>query len=251
MRIPRVRIDGNSPEQESIMETYTVHSDPGHAWIEVPKAELEALNIADKITPFSYMKGNTAYLEEDCDLSTFFRAMEASGSPMSPARCKESFKENTPIRNYDAYKADAFITKDAFASLFIKETMAAYRDGSFYIEALVDSGFSTINKVPTSEYIAGGCEIISITEASNRIEALHKKTFSSPWVEITEKDYYRYLGELPPELYECGCFRCEEYTTSNYTAHYIVDNGKYYTATRETRPTWDLYRHELAIQLTN
>ena len=44
---------------------YNYHTDPGHGWIEVPIEELHRL----KITPsaYSYRKGETAYLEEDCD----------------------------------------------------------------------------------------------------------------------------------------------------------------------------------------
>lgn len=55
---------------------YTFHSDPGHGWLAVNVTELHALGIADKITRFSYLSrdGHVAYLEEDCDLSTFARA---------------------------------------------------------------------------------------------------------------------------------------------------------------------------------
>lgn len=55
---------------------YRFHSDGGHGWLEVPKAELRALGIAGSITPYSYQSrdGRVAYLEEDCDLSTFARA---------------------------------------------------------------------------------------------------------------------------------------------------------------------------------
>lgn len=58
------------------MQTYTLHSDPGHGWLEVPIAELQELGIIGQITSFSYVSsdGETAYLEEDCDLSTFARA---------------------------------------------------------------------------------------------------------------------------------------------------------------------------------
>lgn len=56
------------------MEKYRFIEDPGHGWLEVPIAELVELGIAGAITPYSYQSGDMAYLEEDCDLSTFARA---------------------------------------------------------------------------------------------------------------------------------------------------------------------------------
>jgi hypothetical protein len=32
------------------METFTYYTDPGHGWVEVPRALLHELGIADKIT---------------------------------------------------------------------------------------------------------------------------------------------------------------------------------------------------------
>lgn len=56
--------------------TYRYLQDPGHGWIEVPVAELAALGIADRITHYSYISrdGTLAYLEEDCDASTWHDA---------------------------------------------------------------------------------------------------------------------------------------------------------------------------------
>lgn len=56
------------------MKTYTYFTDPGHGWLRVKHAELRALGIANKISPYSYMKGDYVYLEEDCDMATFMRA---------------------------------------------------------------------------------------------------------------------------------------------------------------------------------
>ena len=62
------------------MKKYTFYEDPGHGWLEVPMTELVELGIADVITPCSYMTRDyvaphkLAYLEEDCDLTTFLVA---------------------------------------------------------------------------------------------------------------------------------------------------------------------------------
>ena len=63
------------------METFTHYTDPSHGWVEVPRALLHELGIADKITEYSYQRGEDVFLEEDCDLSTFARAMEKAGRP--------------------------------------------------------------------------------------------------------------------------------------------------------------------------
>ena len=43
------------------------HSDPGHGWLAVKLSEIKMLGIETDISEFSYIKGKTAYLEEDCD----------------------------------------------------------------------------------------------------------------------------------------------------------------------------------------
>ena len=61
------------------MTEFTFYSDPGHGWVAVPKALLRELGIAAKITSYSYERGETAFLEEDCDASAFIAAMKATG----------------------------------------------------------------------------------------------------------------------------------------------------------------------------
>jgi hypothetical protein len=50
-------------------------TDPGHGWIEVTTADLAKIGL--KVTDFSrysYRRGNTLYLEEDCDAPKFIEA---------------------------------------------------------------------------------------------------------------------------------------------------------------------------------
>jgi hypothetical protein len=42
---------------------YRYIQDPGHGWIEVPRAELNALGIARQISLYSYQLGDWVYLE--------------------------------------------------------------------------------------------------------------------------------------------------------------------------------------------
>ena len=87
---------------------YTMHTDAGHGWLAVPKEHLAILGIWDKITAYSYMKNGTAYLEEDCDCSTFCDAWEkATGLKFDFGACNNSYHDNSPIRNYEGYSVSA------------------------------------------------------------------------------------------------------------------------------------------------
>ena len=83
------------------------HKDPGHGWLQVPHSILRSLKIEKKITGYSYRDRNNAYLEEDCDLSTFMTAIGIkAGSQANKdfwSICPQEFKENTPIRNKAHY----------------------------------------------------------------------------------------------------------------------------------------------------
>jgi hypothetical protein len=61
------------------VQTFTYYQDPGHGWVAVPRSLLVELGIEDEITPYSYQRLDEVFLEEDCDLSTFTRAMGAMG----------------------------------------------------------------------------------------------------------------------------------------------------------------------------
>lgn len=68
------------------------YTDGGHGWLKVTKARLEALNIADKITGCSFMRGEYAYLEEDCDLSTYVRALLKQENIKDDVNVSEEYK---------------------------------------------------------------------------------------------------------------------------------------------------------------
>ena len=51
--------------------------DSGHGWLEVPHKKLARLGIQAHISRFSYMAGDNAYLEEDCDMGVYLNAVKA------------------------------------------------------------------------------------------------------------------------------------------------------------------------------
>ena len=82
-------------------KTYMFYEDPGHGWLAVTVEELIELGIADKITGYSYLIGNMAYLEEDCDLGVFVLAYKKKYGKL-PA-FKQKYQEITMITNYPNY----------------------------------------------------------------------------------------------------------------------------------------------------
>lgn len=85
------------------MKTYTFkfYSDPGHGWLAVKRPMLFSLGIQDKITMYSYQKGNTVYLEEDLDASTFLNAVKGKNIPYTIQ--EKSTNNRSPIRTYSRY----------------------------------------------------------------------------------------------------------------------------------------------------
>lgn len=57
----------------------TYHQDPGHGWFEVSKQTLIDFGIADKITSYSYIRGDSVFLEEDCDAALFYQTARSMG----------------------------------------------------------------------------------------------------------------------------------------------------------------------------
>jgi hypothetical protein len=85
--------------------SYRFIEEPGHGWLEVPKAELVALGIAGQISPYSYQKGELAYLEEDSDLSKFAKAK--GFAKFSEIGAVVVYQENTFVRNLPSYRSPA------------------------------------------------------------------------------------------------------------------------------------------------
>jgi len=82
---------------------FQMYSDPGHGWIKVKKSLLIKLGIADKISTYSYMRKDDAYLEEDRDASLLISALKAKGKTFE---YKESVSnKSSKIRSYDYYVA--------------------------------------------------------------------------------------------------------------------------------------------------
>lgn len=83
---------------------FDVYADPGHAWCKVPRSLIEELGIAEKITHYSYQRGEHVYLEEDCDLTLFARTMRANGHEVHYR--EHHTDKSSKIRSYDDYRSN-------------------------------------------------------------------------------------------------------------------------------------------------
>lgn len=80
---------------------YIYFTDPGHGWMQVPMEDLKMLGIEDKITLYSYIEENYAYLEEDCDVAALFQAAKDKGIEITYREISNN--DYSPIRKYRSY----------------------------------------------------------------------------------------------------------------------------------------------------
>lgn len=78
------------------------YTDPAHGWVKVSKKVLFDLEISDKITRYSYMRGEYAYLEEDHDLSILINAYSKRGITIQFNQSNSN--RDSKIRGYARYE---------------------------------------------------------------------------------------------------------------------------------------------------
>lgn len=74
------------------------YSDPSHGWAAVERDTLIKLNILHRVSGYSYQKGHTVYLEEDCDLATLAQVLAQQNDTLELERHHTDYR--SPIRNY-------------------------------------------------------------------------------------------------------------------------------------------------------
>jgi hypothetical protein len=81
------------------------YTDPGHGWAAVKIETLRSLGIVGQISHYSYMRGRTAYLEEDCDFARLLDALAARG--IAYVITEKHTDRRSPIRSYSTFKVAA------------------------------------------------------------------------------------------------------------------------------------------------
>lgn len=77
------------------------HNDGGHGWYAVKRKKLESMGILNNVSGFSYERGETVYLEEDCDASLFFNAL--SEEEKATIKVIDSYQDRSPVRSYSRF----------------------------------------------------------------------------------------------------------------------------------------------------
>lgn len=88
--------------------SFDFYSDPGHGWLRVPIMTLVRLEIAGKISPYSYWRKGHAYLEEDCDASLLIKALQDKGHKPK-FRERVSRERHSRIRNYESCRNSFYL----------------------------------------------------------------------------------------------------------------------------------------------
>ena len=86
--------------------TFNFHSDAGHGWLAVKLTLVRELGLAKFVTPYSYMQGQSAYLEEDCDMQMFIRHFTARFGVEPKINYLDS-KDRSPIRSMKRFSMEA------------------------------------------------------------------------------------------------------------------------------------------------
>lgn len=83
--------------------TFTHLADPAHGWVKVKRSQLIRFGVLNKITGYSYERGEYVYLEEDCDASTFFGRLNALGQPFK-VDFKSTISKQSKVRGYNQFQ---------------------------------------------------------------------------------------------------------------------------------------------------
>jgi hypothetical protein len=79
----------------------TLHTDAGHSWLAVKRAELKMLGIENNISNYSYEKNKTVYLETDQDAGLYIEAMAKKHITVECIEAKHA--DISRVRSYQRY----------------------------------------------------------------------------------------------------------------------------------------------------
>jgi hypothetical protein len=110
------------PRGGNVPPSIVFHEDAGHGWLQVPRHLLESLEIAEKISGYSYSDLDNGYLEEDCDLFLFIQALEAKYGLTREESIRffndipKEYSERSKVRRLNHYQYKKTTTKNQFSN---------------------------------------------------------------------------------------------------------------------------------------
>lgn len=121
------------------MSTFIVHTDAGHGWIAVKRKLLLAMGILGHVSAYSYQRGATVYLEEDCDAPLFLQRYQAIYKRSAPlAERFGEIPDRSPIRSYQRFQ----LTEEEQRHPYVVGSQQAQ------LQALKDAGRLEIVSIP-------------------------------------------------------------------------------------------------------
>ena len=123
--------------------TLHFYEDPGHGWLRAPIKLLEELQTVDQISPYSYLLGQHAYLEEDCDAGKLIEALKQNGRTYKVV--PHSCQSESAIRHYYPFTASwrarlAKVPVEGMRLVYDNRLMTLVRPASGGWYAEVDGG---------------------------------------------------------------------------------------------------------------
>jgi hypothetical protein len=89
--------------RKTLPKRFTYYNDPGHGWLAVKRKLAQSIMGEQfmEISPYSYQKGDTIYLEEDCDMHRFLECVKNGG--IAYVICHKHTNKYSPIRRYNSF----------------------------------------------------------------------------------------------------------------------------------------------------
>lgn len=76
-------------------KTFTFYTDPGHGWLAVAYSDILAVGLDTKdFSQYSYVKGQTLFLEEDEDAGNFINAWKSKGFTLKISEVNEPNRDS-------------------------------------------------------------------------------------------------------------------------------------------------------------
>ena len=146
----------------------TNFQDGGHGWFAVKRSLLKELDLMTKISSCSYQKGETVYLEEDCDAALFFDAYAKKQTGVSPKDnswegwqtisqslfdIKKSYSDNSPVRKYPRFqiKDKPVLSVGLEVKLYGKEYIITNITGKVTVKEVTTGNSYSLRKIQLDE----------------------------------------------------------------------------------------------------
>ncbi|MBP9216732.1 MAG: hypothetical protein KBF23_06135 [Agitococcus sp.] len=85
------------------IKSFNFHQDAGHGWLCVKRKALEDADLLNQVSDYSYQRGESVYLEEDCDMGIWIKHLESNGIQYTLKYKHAKNDHPSPIRNYDGF----------------------------------------------------------------------------------------------------------------------------------------------------